>query len=277
MNDSGAATACDRKPPSASSRMFASAISPRKPMPIEVSVMPSWQADRYSAMLSSWCRASRAPRAPRPPASTRASSFWRWARTSPNSAATKNPFSRTSTRTARVARSAVIGDALSEAVRRRGNGRRQACYFARGRRRSCADVATVAGDPGGQIGPPEGRSGRGADRPRELEVVPGQPALGVCRDLHLDLAPGELEVGVVVHLLGGRRDRVDEVHGAREVAAVELLDDGVAVPAPAVAIGKRLLDLLIRQTCHPHLSVCASRASSPPQPRCCSRSASGEA
>jgi lysophospholipase L1-like esterase len=43
-------------------------------------------------------------------------------------------------------------DALSEAVRRRGNGRRQAGYFAKGRRRSCADEATVAGDPGGQNG-----------------------------------------------------------------------------------------------------------------------------
>ena len=52
---SAVATPCER-PPKAGSIRSASAGSPRKPIPIEAIVIPSWQAERYSSIWSSWRR-----------------------------------------------------------------------------------------------------------------------------------------------------------------------------------------------------------------------------
>ena len=59
-------------------------------MPIEAIVLPTWQVEMYSLMLSSWRSASFAPRSPCSAASS--SREWR-ARTSEYSAITKNAFS----------------------------------------------------------------------------------------------------------------------------------------------------------------------------------------
>ena len=55
---------CEIAVPNASSNSDAIAGSPRKPMPSEVIVMPSWHADRYSSMCSICLRTSAAPRRP---------------------------------------------------------------------------------------------------------------------------------------------------------------------------------------------------------------------
>jgi hypothetical protein len=52
--------------PSGSSSSSAIAGSPRKPMPSEAIVMPSWQADRYSSIWSTCLSARAAPRTPSP-------------------------------------------------------------------------------------------------------------------------------------------------------------------------------------------------------------------
>ena len=84
-----------------------------------------------------------------------------------------------------------------------------------------------------------GRSGERFDLLRKLQVVLGDPALGVCREGHLDLAPGDGDVRVVIHLLSRTDERVDELHRADEVAAIEALDDVLATLTPAVkALGK---------------------------------------
>src|SRR3954451_17435262 len=70
------------------------------------------------------------------------------------------------------------------------------------------------------------------------------------RNRHCDLVPGDLEVGVVVHVLGLRSEPVDEVHRALEVLELEALGDGVAGALPALETGQLLLDLLVFQTCH---------------------------
>src|SRR3954447_10562300 len=67
---------------------------------------------------------------------------------------------------------------------------------------------------------------------------------------HGDLVPGDLEIGVVVHALGLRREPVDEVHRALEVLELEALGDGVAGAIPALEPAQLLLDLLVVQTCH---------------------------
>ena len=66
-------------------------------MPIEASVMPSWQAARDSLMSSISLTAAAEPPRPSPAI---VSSFDFLARTSANSAATKNPFRSTSRTTA---------------------------------------------------------------------------------------------------------------------------------------------------------------------------------
>src|SRR3954447_17483384 len=65
------------------------------------------------------------------------------------------------------------------------------------------------------------------DARRKLEVVLREPALGGCREGERDRVPGERYVGVVVHLLRGRRDAVDEVDRSLEVVELELTRDRV--------------------------------------------------
>src|SRR3954453_3320929 len=218
--ESGAPTACDRLPKAGSSTS-AIAGSPRKPMPSEAIVMPSWQADRYSSMWSI-CVSSRPARL-RPSCcicSTRLSRV----RTRENSAATKKALAATSRRTPSRNRNSVISD--------RGLSRG---YFEEDRRRSF------------------GGRRESSNSPSQLEVVGGQPALRVRRDRDGHLVPGDRQVGVVVHVLGLGREAVHEVHRALEVVELEGAPDRVAVTLPAVQLGQPLLDLLVVQTCHPRL------------------------
>src|SRR4051794_20028467 len=95
-----------------------------------------------------------------------------------------------------------------------------------------------------------GRSGQLLDPLGQLEVVLGDPALGVGGDRHLDLAPGDGDVRVVAHLLGRPDDRVDELDRPLEVLAIEALDDVLAALSPAVEALEALLDLLVAKKCH---------------------------
>src|SRR5918992_3975869 len=216
-------------PPSGSSSRLAIAGSPMKPMPSEAIVMPSWQADRYSSMRSICFSASAAPRAP---SSRSASMRDSRVRTSANSAATKKPLAATSTATPKRRSSSVISDAELLA----------GCYFEDRRRRSSADAAesSIA-------------SGQSGDAAGQHEVVLGEPALRVRGDRDGHLVPRDLEVGVMVHLLRLRGQPVHEVHGPLEVVELEGAPDGVTLPLPAVEPRQVLLDLLVAQTCHPHL------------------------
>ena len=157
-------------------------------MPSEASVMPNWQADRYWLRSSCW-RAARA--APRRPSRACSSSRPRFARTSANSAATKNPFTSTSTRTATIS-SAVMG-------RRPGSryfeGGRPARWFA-------AAIVPRAG---------RRRRSRGderVDRRREREIGLGDAALAVRGERQAQLVPAvDEDVRVVVRGLGGAGHR----------------------------------------------------------------------
>src|SRR3954468_20638403 len=70
------------------------------------------------------------------------------------------------------------------------------------------------------------------DPRRKLEVVLGQAALGVRRERQVDLVPRDRDVGVVVYLLGRRRDPVHEVDRPGEVAELELPRYRVALAPP---------------------------------------------
>ena len=63
------------------------------------------------------------------------------------------------------------------------------------------------------------------------------------------LAPGDRQIGVVVHLLGPRRDRVDELDRAAK-SPRRTPWDRVAIALPAVEALQPLLDLLVAQKCH---------------------------
>ena len=89
---SAVATPCE-SPPNSGSIRLASAGSPRKPIPIEAIVIPSWQAERYSSMRSSWT-STRLARFE--PSLASCSILPRLVRTSANSAATKTPLISTS-------------------------------------------------------------------------------------------------------------------------------------------------------------------------------------
>ena len=120
-------------------------------------------------------------------------------------------------------------------------------------------------------------------RPASSKSACGQPALRVVRDGDGHLVPGDLEVGVVAHLLRRPDHRVGELHRADEVAALERLRDRVARALPAREPSSRGVDLLVGEQCHGAqltpasariIGACASPASSPRQPRRSTRSAS---
>src|SRR4051794_16759928 len=215
------ATPCPTTLPSGSSSTLAIAGSPRKPIPSEAIVMPSWHADRYSSMWSI-CRSTRL--ALRLPSSRSCSMRDSRVRTRGNSAATKTPFAATSTSTASRNSSSVIG------CRRLSAG-----YFEEVRRRSF------------------GGWGESTNSPCQLEVVLREAALGVARDPDGDLLPRDLEVGVVIHVLRLRRQPVHEVHRALEVVEREGATDRFLLTLPAVEPTQALVDLLVAQTCHSRL------------------------
>src|SRR3954452_21374346 len=157
-----------------------------------------------------------AGRAPRLPSSASASSVPRRERTSANSAATKNPFSRTSTRTA-SSRRMLMRCWVSGASRARR-------YFGRSRRRSSGD-ATMLPDP------------QAVNRGREVVVGLRHRARRVGRERQPDLVPAvDQDVRMVVGRLGHLRHLVDEAHRAREVGEREVPDEGRALLAPVAHI-----------------------------------------
>src|SRR5512132_2266000 len=138
-------------------------------MPSEAIVIPSWQADRYSSIRSSWESSNPARRRP---SCCICSMRLSRVRTSENSAATKKAFAQTSSRTPSRNSSWVIAD--------RGLS---ACYFGEDRRRSFGGRRETSNSPS------------------QLEVVGGQAALRVSADRDGHLVPRDGQVGVVVHLL----------------------------------------------------------------------------
>src|SRR5918999_6586376 len=133
-------TPCETLSPSTDSIRLAIAGSPRKPMPSEAIVMPSWQAARYSSMRSICLSASAAPDLP---SSRICSTRLSRARTSANSAATKKPLAATSRATPRRNKNSVIGDRDSLCE----------CYFEDRRRRSSADEAESSIGSGQSVDP----------------------------------------------------------------------------------------------------------------------------
>src|SRR4051794_1088428 len=87
----------------------------------------------------------------------------------------------------------------------------------------------------------------GVDLPGQLEVVLREPALGVGGDRDRDLVPRDLEVRVVVHLLGDWGQPVDEVHRALEVVELEHLPDLVALARPTVEVRELPVDIGVVQ------------------------------
>src|SRR5690242_19332156 len=118
-------------------------------------------------------------------------------RTSANSAATKNPFNSTSTRTASRSRTVIGPPGDARAARR---------YFGRSRRRSCSDATMVPGLGEGQT----------VDAAREVEVTLRQTIGGMGAELKADLVPAvDQDVRMVVGGLRQAGHAVDERHRAR--------------------------------------------------------------
>src|SRR5215213_7797518 len=157
-----------------------------------------------------------AGRAPRLPSSASASSVPRRERTKANSAATKNPFRRTSTSTARSRRMLMQCGESSAAKARR--------YFERGRRRSSGDE-TMLPDP------------QAVNPGRKVVVGLRHRAGRVRRERQPDLVPPvDEDVRVVIGPLGHLRDLVDEPHRGREVRDLEVLHEGGALLSPLAHI-----------------------------------------
>src|SRR3954471_24586136 len=182
---------------------------------------------------------STAARAPRLPSSASATRVPRRDRTSPNSAATKNPFSTTSTSTARSRRMLM---------RRAGSGASRARrYFGRSRRRSSGD-ATMLPDPravdtGGEVVIGLGRRGGGMRREAEADLVPAVGEREAADEARALLAP-------VAHILPPMRI-VSLVPSATEMLfALGLGDEVTAVthecdhPPEALQLPKVTRDLI---------------------------------
>src|SRR4051812_18781129 len=93
-------------------------------------------------------------------------------------------------------------------------------------------------------------SGERLDAPRQLEVAVREAAFGVGRQRHVDRVPRDRQVGVVVHLLGGRRDLVHEVDRPLEVVELEAPLDRGSVALPVVQLGEPAPNFLVAQKCH---------------------------
>src|SRR4051812_19813118 len=93
-------------------------------------------------------------------------------------------------------------------------------------------------------------SGERLDAPRQLEVAVREAAFGVGRQRHVDRVPRDRQVGVVVHLLGGRRDLVHEVDRPLEVVELEAPLDRGSVALPVVQLGEPAPNFVVVQNCH---------------------------
>src|SRR4051794_23096904 len=85
---------------------------------------------------------------------------------------------------------------------------------------------------------------------RKFEVGRGEAALGVGGDSHRDRVPGDLQIGVVAHLLGRSDEGLDELDRADEVTALEALDDRLALTGPTGQVGQPCLDLRFAKQRH---------------------------
>src|SRR4051812_1970528 len=239
------AAACPSALPNGSSSSCANAGSPTAPMPIDASVMPTWQLAMYSSVCSIWWSASTAPLAP---SCMSASTLSRRARTSAYSAATKKAFIRTSAGTA----------TRSTAVKLRPS---RASYFEEVRRRRSfaagATLAELSAGPGRFFARSRPRLRQVVDLLRELEVGVRQSALGVRRERAVDRVPRDRQIRVVVHLLRRRGDPVDELDRRLEVLELEPAFDHLAVALPARPLLEPAVRFVVTQNCH--RSPCANR------------------
>src|SRR5699024_4298993 len=108
---------------------------------------------------------------------------------------------------------------------------------------------------------------------RQIEVAAGDPADVVARQRHGDLGIRQREVRVMVRLLGGGTDAVDELETGREVAGGEADGEGLTVLAPAGGDGVDDLgggEGLLRLSHAPIVPL--SRADGYPSPGCGDRS-----
>ena len=86
----------------------------------------------------------------------------------------------------------------------------------------------------------------GGHRP-QIEVLLGDPTLGMRAQDQEDLVPADVDVGVMVGLLGSQADPGDETHGFVEVLELELRLDRLPVPLPNRVLFQEGLDCLFRR------------------------------
>src|SRR5579862_7803211 len=88
------------------------------------------------------------------------------------------------------------------------------------------------------------------DLRREVEIEVGQAVGGVRGESDADALPADVDVGMVIGLLGEEAHSHDERDRAGKVAAVELLDDLVALARPAGQRFERRRDLGVGEGGH---------------------------
>ena len=198
-------------------------------------------------MWSSW---SSDPLAPPLPSSASCSILLRRERTSANSAATKSAVQRDQDEQGDEGDSGHHARPPIGGLRRRPNRgvarwgpvlEGSSSIIGDGRKASKRQSA-----PGADAGARPARRSRFASS-KSFSVKP--PSEWV-RDRHLDLAPGDREVGVVVHLLGRLDQRVDELDRAHEVAAVEATSRSHSPSRCQPSSSESLADLLFAQLRH---------------------------
>src|SRR5437867_2896530 len=102
----------------------------------------------------------------------------------------------------------------------------------------------------GRGGYAAGSAGERVDLLGELEVVGGQPARRMRCDRHSDLAPGDREVRMVIHVLRRLNHLVDEVDRPDEVRELEGLRDRVPIALPSIELGKPGRDVVLCKALH---------------------------
>ena len=235
-------------------------------MPSEASVMPTWQADRYSLMSSS-CVAARGA-APRGPPSASSSSRDAARAHERELGRDEEPVDEDEQRRPATSRSAV--------TRRRGVD--AAATSRRGRRSWHAPDACTRSSASRRW--PVAGSVRARRSPRaSVEVGLGDAALAVGRQRQADLVPAvDEDVRVVVGLLGAAcATAVDEGDRRGEVLELEVADDRRRPRGASRAAGQRRRPRArasLQQRSAISSARCGSSASCPTPPSCCSRSAS---
>ena len=241
---------CEIAVPNASSNSDAIAGSPRKPMPSEVIVMPSWQADRYSSMCSICLRTSAAPRRP-----------------SSTSCSTR-PWRRAHERELRGDEQAVQRDQNGDAEQEEQLGhRRPALHLTTSRRIVVAHALTR---PNVAVSQAPQSGARARNRRRS-----GRPRCG-CVTVTVTVFHEISRSGWWFMSSASGVSRLTKSTDPLKSPLSNSLDDRVTGALPAV----QGLPAARRSPCHsdvPCSSPCVSLHSFRPRPRCCSRSASATA